>query len=390
MWASSSLKQQRIPSIGQNSKGGAVCGQAGDLVDGDELLGGALEDVLAELGAGGLEPLEGHCLVEEVDDGQLGRRRHLSRRQQRGEVVGDERHHEVHLVVLEHVALGGDVRAGLHVVGGEARLVGEVWVEADVAAQVHHVDEELLPRRLPAVGARLGDLHGVLLGVLREARPHVGVELAPVLGEEDGAPAAGELVQVGRVWVHLVEELGGVPFGPLLHHLHQPRRVERDGRQLRQRHAGVVVVGQQRVLDPEVVVGGHLDVVLQQEAVVVVGGRVPALAHRPDQPALDDPPPERLGPVRPVEGVDDLERRRVHAAVHVEADGHLVAQVVGVPQRRQQTQQRLGAVLRDDVHRDAHPVPVCSENIRSSDQLCCRMHYIHGDGSGRDAYVTWQ
>ena len=62
---------------------------------------------------------------------------------------------------------------------------------------------------------------------------------------------------------------------------------------------------------------------------ILVGGRVPALAHRPDQPALDDPPPERLGPVRPVEGVDHLERRRVHAAVHVEADGHLVAQVVG-------------------------------------------------------------
>lgn len=63
--------------------------------------------------------------------------------------------------------------------------------------------------------------------------------------------------------------------------------------------------------------------VLQEEAVVVVG------AHRPDQAVLDDPPSERLGPVRPVEGVDDLERRRVHAAVHVEADGHLVAQVVG-------------------------------------------------------------
>ena len=64
-------------------------------------------------------------------------------------------------------------------------------------------------------------------------------------------------------------------------------------------------------------------------AVVLVGGRVPALAHRPDQATRDDPPSERLGPVRPVVGVDDLERRRVHAAVHVEADGHLVAQVVG-------------------------------------------------------------
>ena len=62
-------------------------------------------------------------------------------------------------------------------------------------------------------------------------------------------------------------------------------------------------------------------------AVVLVGGRVPALAHRPDQATRDDPPSERLGPVRPVVGVDDLERRRVHAAVHV--DGHLVAQVVG-------------------------------------------------------------
>jgi hypothetical protein len=44
----------------------------------------------------------------------------------------------------------------------------------------------------------------VLLGVLGdEARSHAGVELAPVLGEEDGA--AGELVQVevGRVGVHL-------------------------------------------------------------------------------------------------------------------------------------------------------------------------------------------
>jgi hypothetical protein len=30
--------------------------------------------------------------------------------------------------------------------------------------------------------------------------------------------------------------------------------------------------------------------------------------------------------VRPLEGVHHLERRRVHPGIHVEADGHLVAQ----------------------------------------------------------------
>ena len=172
-----------------------------------------------------------------------------------------ERHLKVLLSVLDDVVLGADVGPGLHVVGGEAGLVGKVGEEADVTPEVHHVDEELLPGRLPAVGPGAGNLDRVLLGVLREPGAHVGVELPPVLGEEDGAPAAGELVQVRRVGVYFLEKLCGVPLGPLLDHLHQSRRVEGDGGELREGDVRVVVVGQQGVLDPHVVVGGHLDVV---------------------------------------------------------------------------------------------------------------------------------
>lgn len=217
----------------KNSESGAVIGQSGDVVDGDELRSDAADDILPELSTGALEPLDRHGLVEKVKHGQLGRRGHLASGQQRRKVVGDKRHLEISLVMLELIILGTDMRPWLHVIRGEAGLVGEIRVEADVPSEVHHVDEELLPGRLPSVGARPRDLDRVRLGVLREARRHVGVELAPVLGEEDGAPAAGELVKVGSVG-RPVEELGRVPPWPLLGDLHEPGRVEGDGGELRE------------------------------------------------------------------------------------------------------------------------------------------------------------
>lgn len=221
----------------------------------------ALDHILPKLSPCRLQPLETGRLVEEVEHRQLGRRRQLANGQHRAEIFLHQRHLKVHLVVLEHVVLGADVRSGLHVVRGEAHLVGEVGVQADVPSEIHEVDEELLPRRLPAVGPRPGNLDGVLLGVLGEPRPHVRVELPPVLGEEDCSPAAWELVEVWSVGVDVLEELGGIPFGPLLHHLDESWGVQGDGGELGEGDLGVVVVRHERVLDPYVVVWRHLDVI---------------------------------------------------------------------------------------------------------------------------------
>jgi hypothetical protein len=59
------------PAVPSESEECAVYWQSGDVVDVDDRLGLALDDVLSQLGSCGLEPLERDGLVEEVDDGQL-------------------------------------------------------------------------------------------------------------------------------------------------------------------------------------------------------------------------------------------------------------------------------------------------------------------------------
>lgn len=116
-----------------------------------------------------------------------------------------ERHErQVEELLLAEVRVGRDVPdvgARLEVVCREGRKGGVVGVEHDVAAEVYELDEEALPRARPAIRAHGGD-DGRGEGPACERGKtggEVGVELTPVLGEVERAPAAGDLREVGRV-----------------------------------------------------------------------------------------------------------------------------------------------------------------------------------------------
>ena len=137
-------------------------------------------------------------------------------------------------------------------------------------------------------------------------------------------------MQVGRVRVDHFEEIGAIPVRALLDDLHHARGVQCDGIELREVHCRVVVVREQGIFEPHVVERGDFDVVFQEQSEVIVGGGVPALAHRADEPALNDAPLHGFRAVRPIEGMNDVQRLCVHLAVHVERDGNLVTEIVCV------------------------------------------------------------
>ncbi|EYU34359.1 hypothetical protein MIMGU_mgv1a016562mg [Erythranthe guttata] len=110
----------------------------------------------------------------------------------------------------------------------KARLIWEIRVQTHVTPQIHHINQKLLPRSLPPVRPRFRNLHWILLRILRKPSVHIHVEFPPLFGEEHGAPATGQLVQIGRVWVYPFEELRRIPLRPLLHYLNQTRRVQRN------------------------------------------------------------------------------------------------------------------------------------------------------------------
>ena len=127
----------------------------------------------------------------------------------RGRDRGMRRGHErdVKQLLLAEVRLNGhvvDVRADLEVVRRQGHVPRVVRVEHDVPAEVHELDEVLLPRVRPAVRAHCG--HDSVLERDRpdgriEARGEVHVELTPVLREVKRSPAAGNLREIGGVGV---------------------------------------------------------------------------------------------------------------------------------------------------------------------------------------------
>lgn len=60
----------------------------------------------------------------------------------------EERNFEVGNIVPDDIVCGCNMSAGLHVVGAEAGLIGEVRVQCNMSPQVHQINQKLLPRCL--------------------------------------------------------------------------------------------------------------------------------------------------------------------------------------------------------------------------------------------------
>ena len=104
------------------------------------------------------------------------------------------------------------MRPSLEVIGRKRHEVVVVWVHHDVSAQVSQLDEVLLPRFRPPVRPRIWH-HNCVDGENRLGEPEVevGVELAPIFGEVNGSPAAGDLGEVqGGILYYVV----GCESGP--------------------------------------------------------------------------------------------------------------------------------------------------------------------------------
>ena len=98
------------------------------------------------------------------------------------------------------------MRPELEMVRREGHETVVVRVHHDVPTQISQFDEIFLPRSRPAVRPRIWDHDGVDTEKdLGEANVEVGVEFAPVFGEVDRSPAAGDLGEVrGRVLGYVV------------------------------------------------------------------------------------------------------------------------------------------------------------------------------------------
>lgn len=106
----------------------AVPGQTSAMIDRHVLQLVAADHILPKLCTRSFQTFQRDRLVEQVERREPGSRRHLPRRQELGEVIPHQWHLEVFFFMLHHIVFGADMRTGLHVVGGEACLVGEVGV----------------------------------------------------------------------------------------------------------------------------------------------------------------------------------------------------------------------------------------------------------------------
>ena len=112
------------------------------------------------------------------------------------------------------------MRPELEMVRREGHEIVVVRVHHDVPTQISQFDEVFLPRSRPAVRPRIWDHDRVDTEKdFGEANIEVGVEFAPVFGEVDRSPAAGDLGEVrGRVFCYVVgcEHGSGVEECPSL------------------------------------------------------------------------------------------------------------------------------------------------------------------------------
>ena len=89
------------------------------------------------------------------------------------------------------------MRPELEMVRREGHEIVVVWVHHDVPTQISQFDEVFLPRSRPAVRPRIWDHDGVDTEQdLGETNIKVGMEFAPVFGEVDRSPAAGDLGEI--------------------------------------------------------------------------------------------------------------------------------------------------------------------------------------------------
>jgi len=104
------------------------------------------------------------------------------------------------------------MRPDLEVVRGEGHEIVIVRVHHDVSAQINQFDEVFLPRFRPSIRPRVwnNDRVDTKKG-LGEANVEVGMEFAPVFGEVDRSPAAGDL---GEIWGRVLGHVVGCEHGP--------------------------------------------------------------------------------------------------------------------------------------------------------------------------------
>ena len=162
------------------------------------------------------EGLQRTALTEEVDDRKVIERRQHSVREIQ-ELCGTFQAHQRN---AEHLSLSHirflrgvlHMRSDLEVIRRERYKVVVVRVHHDVSAQISQLDEILLPRFRPPVRPRTRDHDRVDTEKgFGEADVEVGMEFAPVFGEVDRSPAAGDLGEVrSRVLGHVV----GCEHGP--------------------------------------------------------------------------------------------------------------------------------------------------------------------------------
>ena len=110
------------------------------------------------------------------------------------------------------------MRPELEMVRREGHEIVVVRVHHDVSTQIGQFNEVFLPRSRPAVRPRIWDHDGIDTEQdLGETKVKVGMEFAPVFGEVDRSPAAGDLGEVrGRVLGYVVgcEHSSGVEECP--------------------------------------------------------------------------------------------------------------------------------------------------------------------------------
>lgn len=112
------------------------------------------------------------------------------------------------------------MRPNLKVIRREGHEVVIVRVHHNVSAQISQLDEVLLPRSRPPVRPRIRNHDRVDTEKgFRKADVEVGMEFAPVFGEVDRSPAAGDL---GEVWGRVLGYVVGCEHGPGVEELPPP------------------------------------------------------------------------------------------------------------------------------------------------------------------------
>ena len=194
------------------------------------------------------ESLQSGELTEDIEDGKVIEHRQHSAWEihEAGCPFQAHQRNSEHLLLLLKRFPVLHMRPDLEVIRREGNEVVVVRVHHNVSPQINQLDEVLLPRFRPAVRPRVRNHNRVDIEEgLGKANVEVGMEFAPVFGEVDRSPAAGDLGEVwGRVLDYVVgcEHSSGVEERPSFSSgLDNFRLVQADSKHLRRPVLGFAV-----------------------------------------------------------------------------------------------------------------------------------------------------